>query len=139
MSAGTEHTFRVDWLGRPLTTNAAHRMHFRKVARIRKDWRGAAAWAVNLQGGAARGMGRITVECWGSYPNARALPDPEALAPSLKGFLDGLVDAAVIPDDTGAYVASVTFLPPVVDRAALRPALNVRIRSAGVSEGEAPA
>ena len=41
------------------------------------------------------------------------LPDTMASAPTVKAAIDGLVDAGVIPDDTGKHLAAVTFLPPV--------------------------
>lgn len=41
------------------------------------------------------------------------LPDIGACYPSVKAAIDGLVDAEVIPDDTGAHLVRLTFKPPV--------------------------
>ena len=44
------------------------------------------------------------------------LTDPEAVAPSAKCVIDGLVDWGAWPNDTGEWVKAVTFLPPTLDR-----------------------
>jgi hypothetical protein len=56
----------------------------------------------------------IAVEAWGRYPDRRSLPDADAIAPALKGFLDGLVDAGLVVDDSGSYVHKITYCAPVV-------------------------
>lgn len=40
------------------------------------------------------------------------LPDPGATYPTVKAAIDGLVDARVISDDTGAQIAAVVFVAP---------------------------
>jgi hypothetical protein len=104
--------FVVDHLGRPTTTNRAHQMHHRQVSADRKEWRKA-----GFVLGRAQKVTRcdaITVECWGRYPDRRSLPDADAIAPALKGFLDGLVDAGLVVDDSGSYVHKITYCAPVV-------------------------
>ena len=127
----------VDMLGRPTTTNKAHNMHHRAVSADRKAWREAG----RVLAVAARipSLERIEVEAWGRYPDRRWLPDPDGIAPALKGVLDGLVDACVVPDDSGDHVAAVTYRAPVVE-AGCRPALVVRVTEAliarhGMEEG----
>lgn len=100
-------TLTVDHLGRPTTTNAAHQMHHQQVSADRRRWREAGAWLAR----AARipALDAISLHVWGRYPNRRSLPDPDALAPAVKGVLDGLVDAGVIPDDGPGHVAVVAY------------------------------
>lgn len=113
----------LDMLGRPTLTNRAHNMHHHAVSADRRRWREAGALLARAQRIPA--LERIAVDCWGRYPGGN-LPDPDAVAPSLKGVLDGLVDAGVIPDDDGSHVAWVRYLAPVVDRSRLV-ALMVRV------------
>ena len=126
-------TLVVD-LGRPTTTNRAHNMHHRAVSKDRKQWREAGC--LLARAGKLPKLDRIHVEAWGRYPDRRSLPDPDGVAPALKGVLDGLVDAGVVADDSGEFVASVTYRTPVVEAGAL-PALVVVVRAASAAgEGE---
>ena len=111
MSART-WTLVFDKFGRPLTENEAHRLHFRQVAAVRKGYRHTAT----LMARQARipKLARVTIEVTGRYPNRRNLPDPGALAPAAKPIIDGIVDAGVIPDDSGTYVDAITYYAPVV-------------------------
>jgi hypothetical protein len=122
---GRSWTLTVDHLGRPTTTNKAHNMHHRAVSTDRKRWREAGCVLARAAGIPA--LGRIEVEAWGRYPDRRSLPDPDGIAPALKGVLDGLVDACVVPDDSGVFVAAVTYRAPLV-LAGLAPALIVSVR-----------
>lgn len=105
-------TLTLDQCGRPLTQNQAHRMHYRDVARVRRRWHDTAAWLARRRRIPA--LPAITVAAYGRYGTRRSLPDPDALAPTLKAVIDGIVAAGVIPDDTSTHVRSVTYLPPVV-------------------------
>lgn len=127
MSAATlgPWTLVVDHLGRPTTTNRAHNMHHRAVSADRKRWREAGC--VLARAARIPVLERVVVECWGRYPNRKSLPDPDAVAPALKGVLDGLVDAGVIRDDSGEFVDAVTYRRPVVEAGSL-PALIVLVR-----------
>ena len=112
---------------RPMLTNAVHNMHFRKASAERKKWRGMGlALAEQAK---VPACGAIEVTCWGVYPGGR-LPDPDAVAPSLKGVLDGLVDAGVVPDDTGEWVKAITYLPAVKEKG-VDAALHVLIEDVG--------
>ena len=118
-------TLTVDHLGRPTTTNKAHNMHHRAVSTDRKRWREAGCVLARAAGIPALEL--IEVEAWGRYPDRRSLPDPDGVAPALKGVLDGPVDAGVIRDDSGEFVAAVTYRRPVVEAGSL-PALIVLVR-----------
>lgn len=112
---------------RPTLTNAVHNMHFRKASADRKKWRAMGLHLAELA--QVPPLASIEVTCWGVYPGGR-LPDPDACAPSLKGVLDGIVDAGVIPDDTGEWVKAITYLPAVKEKG-VDAALHVLIEDCG--------
>ena len=113
----------VDMCGKPTLTNQAHQMHYRAVSADRKVWRQAGA--VLARAAHIPPMDRITVDVTARWQKG-TLPDPDAVAPALKGVLDGIVDAGVVPDDSGRHVEWVRYFAPVLDRA-LPPALLVTI------------
>ena len=121
----------IDWLGRPRLTNADRRAHHHEVAAHRRLWREAGAQAARLA--RVPGLGAVEVTVQGRYPDGR-LPDADACAPSVKGVIDGLVDAGVIPDDGPERVRSVTYLRARTDQAAPA-ALVVRIEEVIEDEG----
>jgi len=112
---------------RPTLTNAVHNMHYRKASADRKKWRAMGHRLTELAN--VPPLASIEVTCWGVYPGGR-LPDPDACAPSLKGVLDGIVDAGVIPDDTGEWVKAITYLPAVKEKG-VDAALHVLIEDVG--------
>jgi len=105
-------TVVIDFMGRPLLANQAHQMHHRTLAPIRKAYRDGAANLARAQHIEHRDA--VTVTAHAEYPSRRSLPDADAIAPSVKSILDGLVDAGVIDDDGPNYVHSVTYLAPKV-------------------------
>jgi len=112
---------------RPTLTNAVHNMHYRKASADRKKWRAMGHHLAELAH--VPPCSSIEVTCWGVYPGGR-LPDPDACAPSLKGVLDGIVDAGVIPDDAGEWVKAITYLPAVKEKG-VDAALHVLIEDCG--------
>ena len=52
-----------------------------------------------------------------AYPQRGPLPDADAIAPTVKAVLDGIVAAGIIPDDTGEHVPLVAYGAPRVHRA----------------------
>lgn len=118
----------IDTCGRPLVNNAGDKMHWAARQAARDQWRDSAA--VLARAARIPHMQAIAVTCWAEYPNRSSLPDCDGIAPSLKGALDGLVVAGVIPDDRPPHVAGITYLPAVV-RAGARPALVLEISAAG--------
>ena len=102
----------ISHMGRPLLANQVHRLHFRTVAAIRKGYRDGAAKLARAQ--RIGSYDAICVTAWAEYPSRRSMPDADAIAPSVKPVIDGLVDAGVIPDDSPAYVHQVTYRAPRV-------------------------
>jgi len=102
----------IDFMGRPLLANQAHQMNHHQLAPIRKGYRDGAATLARAQ--LIPHHDAVTVTAHAEYPTRRSLPDADAIAPSVKSIIDGLVDAGVIDDDGPAYVHSVTYLAPRV-------------------------
>lgn len=123
----TEWLLTLDMCGPVFVTNASEKMHWKARQTKRAEWRDAAtvlarAWRI------PKGLSSILVTCWPRLPNMRAMPDPDAPSPSLKGVLDGLVVAGIIQDDRAPFVEEVRYRPARVERG-LPPALLVQIRA----------
>lgn len=114
-----QYELNVDVCGRPVLQNA--RMHHYAKAQAVKPWREAGCLLARLA--KIPPLGRASVACWGVYPT-NVTPDVDAVAPTLKAVLDGIVDAKVLPDDRPPFIQSVTFYEPIVIRGA-KPALVV--------------
>lgn len=108
MSAAT-YLIIVDHLGRPTTSNMAHKWHHRAVSADRKQWRSAGRTHAERAHIPHLSAAHLTVQ--GVY-RARPMPDTDAISPAVKGVIDGLVDANVLAGDTGVFVRSVTYLAP---------------------------
>lgn len=122
--AGRTYQLDVD-VGRPLLSNA--RIHHMAKATIVKEWRTTARWlAVQAR---VPALPRVSVACWGRY-DTRVLPDVDAVAPTLKAVLDGIVDARVLVDDKAPFVQAITYRAPVYDKGC-RPALVVVLTDLG--------
>lgn len=85
--------------------NMNHRTHWRTRWSVTRQWRTAAYQAALLLGGApsARAHPASMVRLIIPVPDRRRR-DPANLTPLTKACVDGLVDAAVWPDDTPDYV-----------------------------------
>jgi crossover junction endodeoxyribonuclease RusA len=106
----TSYTLRIPTAARPLTENQDKRLHHMQVAKLRAQYRNDACWLAHDAG--IPPLGAVHVTARAVYLKG-ALTDPGACAPTVKGCIDGLVDARVMPDDTGQYVHSITYLPAV--------------------------
>jgi hypothetical protein len=120
-------TLDLSELGRPPTVNADHQLHHYARSKVRKDWRELAATMARAAG--IPPLTAIDVTVQGRYDKG-TLPDTDALQPAVKGVLDGLVDAGVIPDDRGEFVHSLRYLAPRLE-AGRPPSLLVQITEAG--------
>lgn len=101
-------TFILTYAKKPLTTNAERRGNRWGRAEHVREWRDAFAWLARKQ--------RIPRMTWIdviAQPSQKRGPlqDTAACNPSVKAAIDGIVDAGIVPDDTGTYVRQITFLP----------------------------
>lgn len=109
MTGDPSRTWRLDlpYSRPPLTMN--HRLHrhaaARLTAQIRRDAAMLACYA------RIPALPRIAVELH-YVPRDQRRRDPINLAPTVKAFEDGLVDAGVVPDDVPQYVEPT---PAVID------------------------
>ncbi|MGA9527142.1 MAG: hypothetical protein WBS24_03390 [Terriglobales bacterium] len=109
------------WIPEPadaylLTLNTARgRIHWRVWAKLTAAWREQAK--VEAEASVAQlelaGGRRVHIEALPVQGPGGTLADPGGHMPTLKACVDGLRDAAWLPDDSGAYVAAVTMFPPV--------------------------
>lgn len=106
---------------RPWTTNAERRGNRYQRAALTKEWREAFYWLAKQRHVPRLDQVEIVAEPWQAKG---ILADTAACNPAVKAAIDGLVDAGVIPDDTSAYVASITFLPTRRGRDALTLTIN---------------
>lgn len=100
--------FILTYQSRPLTTNAERRGNRWGRAEHVKEWRDAFAWLARKE--RVPPMRWISVVAQPAQKRGR-LQDTAACNPSVKAAIDGLVDAGVVPDDTGERVREITFLP----------------------------
>ncbi len=85
-------------------------MHYRKVAKLVKWWRGQAEIAAR---GMALQRGPVDVVAH-IYLKGKRSQDCGACYPAVKAIIDGIVDAGVLVDDTPEYVASIRMDAPVL-------------------------
>lgn len=100
--------FTIVHHAKPWTTNAERRGNRFDRAKLTREWREAFCWLARQQRIPRLAMIRVT-----AYPTqARGpLQDTAACNPAVKAAIDGLVDAGVVADDTGAHVSEIVFLP----------------------------
>ncbi len=102
---------------KPLNLN--QRQHWARKAQSAKAWREATYWLAKAAGIPA--CARITVQLMYTPPDNRRR-DPLNLVAALKPCEDGLVDAGVIPDDSGFFHTSV--MPVITSKGPQRQAGN---------------
>lgn len=95
---------------RPVTTNAERSGNRWARASNTREWREAFAWLAKRERVPKMRWLNVTVQ---PVQKRGRLQDTAACNPSAKAAIDGLVDAGVVPDDTGDYVRQITFLPCV--------------------------
>lgn len=103
-------TWILTYQKKPLTTNAERRGNRWGRAEHVKEWREAFAWLARKQ--KIPQMEWVNVVAQPAQKRGR-LQDTAACNPSVKAAIDGLVDAGIVPDDTGNFVRQITFLPCV--------------------------
>lgn len=93
---------------RPVTTNAERSGNRWQRAATTKQWRQAFAWIARRERVPRMKWINVTAQ---PHQKRGRLQDTAACNPSVKAAIDGLVDAGIVPDDTGEYVRQITFLP----------------------------
>jgi hypothetical protein len=110
-------TWTIGFEKQPLTVNAARRTHWANRAKHDRLWRHIGKLAA--QNARIGNLDRITVVWTHERRNRAHFPDTAACIPSAKAFLDGIVDALVIKDDSPHYVLAQEFRVEVTGRDAL--------------------
>jgi crossover junction endodeoxyribonuclease RusA len=106
-------TFTLTHAARPMTVNAARRVHHHTRAAHDREWRGV-FHLLALEAKVPH-MAAITVTVDQELRNRAHVPDVcFGCAPSVKASIDGLVDAGVIDDDDPEHLWSLTFNRPTV-------------------------
>jgi crossover junction endodeoxyribonuclease RusA len=100
--------FVLTYAKKPITTNAERAGNRWNRAEHTKEWRTAFTWIARKQ--------KIPVMKWVNvtaqpFQKRGRLQDTAACNPSVKAAIDGLVDAGMVPDDSGEFVRMITFLP----------------------------
>lgn len=103
-------TSRYTYRARPWTLNAERRgsNHWSQTRTKTAEWR-QAFWGLGLEKRIRYSSVDITVEVQMRHPVA----DTGACFPAVKAAIDGLVDAGVLPGDTGQFVRSIRFVAPI--------------------------
>ena len=102
--------FILTYQRRPITTNAERAGNRWGRAETTKEWREAFAWIARKEHVPRMRWINVTVQ---PFQKRGRLQDTAACNPSAKAAIDGLVDAGVVPDDSGEFVRQITFLPCV--------------------------
>lgn len=100
--------YMLTYTKKPITTNAERAGNRWGRAAHTKEWRETFAWLARKE--------KIPVMKWINvtaqpFQKMGRLQDTAACNPSVKAAIDGLVDAGVIPDDSGEFVRMITFMP----------------------------
>lgn len=111
---------------RPWTTNHERRLHHMARHALVKEWRDAFRWLA-VQQRIPHLAGPIIVTATAILADRRR-QDADACHPCVKAAIDGLVDAGVIDDDNGDYVAAIVYVRPTLG--AGYNALTLRIEEA---------
>lgn len=102
----------IDFLGRPLLANKAAKMHPIAASKAREEWRDAATLLAREQH--IPRLSKVDLRAQARYRTRRSPSDTDACSPSVKGAIDGLVEAGVLVDDGALYVRSVQYVAPQI-------------------------
>jgi crossover junction endodeoxyribonuclease RusA len=95
--------------GQLVTANALRRSHWAASAATVARWRHDTRLAALASG--IPPQTRISIDIRPAQARGR-LADAGAHEPAAKAAIDGLVDAHIIPDDTGRHITRITYLAP---------------------------
>lgn len=113
MTDGRSFTFTIT-AGRPMTANKAHNTNHFAVSKMREEWSDQTQVLCRVLD-APKGLDRVEITVRPFYDKG-PLPDTDAVHPSVKAVIDGLVRYGVIPDDSGEHVRSLTYQAPLLSR-----------------------
>jgi hypothetical protein len=105
---GIVMNFVLSYRKKPLTTNKERAGHRWARAEHVKEWRTAFALMAREKGIPSMRWVNVTAQ---PFQSKGRLQDTAACNPSVKAAIDGLIDAGILPDDDGAHVRMITFLP----------------------------
>lgn len=94
---------------RPWTLNQERSLDKFEHRRTTKEWREAFFWLAKAK--KIPPLVSATFTAHSVVPNRRHIPDPGNIYPAVKAAIDGIVDAGVLPKDTGDFVMSITLYP----------------------------
>lgn len=97
---------------RPLTVNRVASMHRQQWATHTRDTR--RAWWLTATELRLPRLQRARIIATPLHADRRSPQDVAACAPEVKAAIDGLVDAAVLPDDSAQHLLSLTFNTPEI-------------------------
>jgi hypothetical protein len=109
-ATATGHRFTLRHEARPWTTNAERRLSPFERARHVREWRRAFATLAREAG--IPPLERVRVMVIPHTATARNLADTGGHYPAAKAALDGLVDAGILPDDSGRHVPEIVLCAP---------------------------
>lgn len=107
-------SFTVRDLGRPMTANKAHNTNHFAISKMRELWGGETQKVLRAMK-APKGLGQVAITVRPFYDRG-PLPDTDAVQPTVKAIIDGMVRYGVIPDDNGEYVRTLTYQSPLLSK-----------------------
>lgn len=106
----TPRSWTLEIPGALWTVNRERTKHWSYRSKMAAPWRRDAAIMARAAG--IPHLDRCTIDIMPAQLRGK-LADTGAHEPAAKAILDGIVDAGVLDDDTGAYVLTITSHPPV--------------------------
>lgn len=97
---------------RPWTMNSERTWHWTKRAKRTKDTRERFGWLA-LEAKVPK-LNYVSIDIVPLTKTTKSVADVAACYPAAKAAIDGLVDAGIIPDDSGQYIKSITFWSPQI-------------------------
>jgi crossover junction endodeoxyribonuclease RusA len=108
--AETLRSWQLTRAGRPVPMNEYRKLHWTARRDHDQMWRADFAWLARAQ--KIPPLEVVTIQVVQTCRPGVTMPDPGACYPTAKAAIDGLVDAGVIPDDSGAHVRYLGFGAP---------------------------
>ena len=104
--------WRLTHAERPWTVNWERNHHWRRVGERVKEWR--ETFRLLALDAKVPACEQVVVDVFVESKSRRWMADPGACWGAVKAAVDGIVDAGVIPDDTGEEIVWYRLWPPTV-------------------------